>query len=35
LLVPVVNLVTLYVVAFTEWRVVPVVPAQVYLPPQR
>ncbi|MFP5227438.1 MAG: hypothetical protein ACLGXA_07385 [Acidobacteriota bacterium] len=34
LLLPLVNIVMLYVLAFTEWKVVPIAQPAVYLPPQ-
>ncbi|HVT99236.1 MAG TPA: hypothetical protein VHE33_17150 [Acidobacteriaceae bacterium] len=34
LLLPVVNLVMLYVLAFTDWKVVPVAPAPIYVQPR-
>lgn len=34
LVLPVVNIVMLYVLAFTEWKVVPVAQASVYIPPR-
>jgi hypothetical protein len=34
LLLPLVNIVILYVLAFTEWKVVPVAQPPVYIPPQ-
>jgi len=34
LILPLVNIVMLYVLAFSEWRVVPVAPPPVYVPPR-
>ncbi len=34
LILPLVNLVMLYVLAFTDWKVVPVAQAPVFIPPQ-
>ncbi|HUB17506.1 MAG TPA: hypothetical protein VL990_02655 [Acidobacteriaceae bacterium] len=33
LILPLVNIVTLYVIAFTEWKVIPVPQPPVYTPP--